>query len=441
MKVEYCSRYRDRVAFPKAGQFMIEAGVSSRVKTDARDSVCFSAPIISFQGGFSLAGTIVSPSAIDIDSTEIVVQFAAAPPVQCRRADFLAGCVIQSATLNLRVLKSEARSTVLYKLTCPYVSSIVLGQACTVIDYTDYSTLNVRAPLVFDMGQFEILYNERLNQALTIRHCDLITRKLSFVQTSAAGWLATDNVNIRDELPQQILTVVSTTTNTLTFAAGALSQANVGDWLRLRLPAYATVPASDSWSRRIVSVQASNRCTVFPNLPVFAATTVELLPFSYDNTYPVQIYDRLPKKPYKVKLESLTLPNQPLVNGNLSGISQLMIEMHNNDNSLMQKHMLNSNNLQIPESIWFAKLDPEALRFDSRLRFITCDTTQVSQNLILDLREPVRITIRLPDGYVYEPLESENASPAGTFQDLNITLIFHFEEITDVDEYELQGYR
>lgn len=430
MKYEFSSRFRNRIKNPEFGKFKIESSQITSKATTALDPVCLSAPMISWTGAFNQSGIIYQYSVLDSRSTEILVSFGVPVPIQAQTFDFLAGCILSSATLNLRILGSKALTSQILSLTCPQVDALVLGQVVNIQDYTTFNPLNIRAPTNYDVGQFSILYNETRNEYLKIANCDLDTRRLTLTQSTAPGWFPTDNLNIRDAPPLEIRGITASTTNTVTTTIPVTTQK--GNWIRMRLSNYLTQAASDSWSAQIVNI-FGNVITFFPPQPAPPSilATFEILEFSFDNAYSVQLHEPSKDSYFDVELETLCVPNIPIFNGDLRSIPYLLVELKSDGYSLANQHLINTNNPFVSESVWIAKLDNSLTQDRRYLRFNATNTVQRAQRLFLNNYDPFCLTVRLPNGRVLESLVADSVAPAQSFQDLNLCAIFNFEEVSN----------
>lgn len=426
MKFEFCSRFRNRNEDSTCGDYNVESAQRANDRFNALDPVCDAAPLYSWQAGFSATGTINASSAVDTQSTELIIVFGSLALI-ATTPNFLTGCIVSSTTFNVRISESYAISALVLRVTVPQNVTFTVGMAVTVADYTTFSPLNIRAPTTFDMGQCALLYNERLNTSIPILACDMTTRRLTFAPSAnTTSWLLTDQLNIRNANPSYVTTILAATLTTLTLNV-QLTQTH--DWVRLRLSNYNTQAASASWSRQIVNISGAT-ITLFPPLPTVPSvgSTVEILPFSYDNAYPMENYE-IPKASYfNVTLESLIVPNVRLANGDLTTISHLIVELRNETAIQSYRHFINSNNVYVQESVWIAKLDAQTLR-NKDLRFVVCDTNQKAQAMELNIMKPFQIILRMPNGKIFQPILSDNYMPQATWQDLNYVATF---EVTPV---------
>jgi hypothetical protein len=193
---------------------------------------------------------------------------------------------------------------------------------------------------------------------------------------------------------------------------------------------YLTSAQEDSWSRQIISVNVNtNTITFFPKLAVAPGIgdNIEFLPYSYDNNQPAQIYAQPNTVPYYARLESLMIPNTPIWNANLRSIPYLHIELNNAQSSYSNKHLVNSNNPNTQDSVWIVRLDPKVS--DSKyLRFIAVDTKQDQQKLMLNVSEPLILTIKIPGtGEIFRPIQDDTRMPQSSWPELNIYALFDFQ--------------
>jgi hypothetical protein len=427
MKFEFTSRFRNRKQYPSCGRFVVESAQGANTRFNSIDPVCLSAPMFSWVPNFSANGNILTFSANNVNTVEIIILFGALP-LQATVDNFMTGCILTSASLNLNVLESYLIAPLTVRVTVSGNWPLTIGQAVNVADYTSFSPLNVRAPLTFDFGKYRYLYNERLNQFLTIKEVNAKTRNFSFYETTAVGWLTTDNLNIRSEIPSYVVQVVGATSTTLVLNNPV---ANTNDWVRLRLANYSTQPISDSWSRQIYQIDAlGTTINFFPPINVLPAvgSIVEILPFSFDNAVPVENFE-IPKSSFfEVSLEALIIPNVDIVNGDLKSIPYIGVELKNEKSRQTYRHFINSNNPLTPECCWIAKVDAYSLTH-KELKFIVCNTEQKYQIMEMNINLPFEIILRLPNGKIFEPLLPDNSSPQQSWEELNFTAVFEMKPI------------
>lgn len=428
MKFEYKSKNRDRNEFPSCGNFYIEAALGANNRTSAFDPVCDAAPMISWTPTFSLSGTISSCTSC-YEVTELIVNFSNLGK-QFMTTDFLCGCVLSNSSYSARISHSYFLPSISnqfnLRIHLTNLINFTIGSTVSISDYTSFDPLNVRAPTNFDFGNFKILYNETTNQFINIASCDLYSRELYFSNPNVVGWSNTDNLNLRNAPPQQISTIASATSTSVTLNSTP-SFANLNDWIRLRLGSYTNANPTDSWFRQITSING-NTLTFYPALASIPSinSTIEILTFSYDNAFPVQVYDKSLIKPYYATLETLSVPNVQILNGNLQSTDYLNIEF-NNQSAISHRHLINSNNPLVSESIWVAKLDPNSLK-NSKLRFVMTESIQHSQKLLLNLNEAMHLIVKLSNGQYFQTLIPDTVSPQPPWPDLNISFIFDFQD-------------
>lgn len=430
MKFEFSSRYRDRNSDPKIGKFSIQSSTAARNKRDAIDPVCFAAPMIAWRSGFSYSCTIESTSAVDMHTTCLILNITLTE--QAKIKNFFCGAIFTTSnTLRLRILSSESLTSSLLKITVPNdnITSFRDGLSGTIIDYTIFPS-NIRVPLRYDLGQYKYIYNETRNEALTIVNVDMETRRCAVEETTAPGWTSTDNLTIRDEKPFGISVLAAgSTTSQIVLGSSIATTSNIGDYVRLRLSDYESQPFSDSWVREITNVDISGTILdIFPPVPIApaAGNVVEILSFSYDNFNPVQVYEGSNIQTWSVSMESLSIPNIPMKHGDLASIPYLLVELHNNQSSVSNRNLVNTNNPFLPQSIWIAKLDPSTTN-QKFLRFNNTDTQSHPQTLVLMIKEPLELTITLPNGAVLDTQDLDNKNPYSSWHDLNLWTVFDFQ--------------
>lgn len=427
MKFEINSEFRNRNLYPNCGDFVVETNNYQNSKTSAVDPVCNSMPIFSWVPNFNETGTIQTNSNINLEFTEFFILFNSIQ-VQSSIRDFLTGCILKSNTLNLKILRSKQIGPLLFQIICPKINSITIGETVTISDFTSFSNVIVRAPTNIDFGQYTILYNETRNDHVKIINCNLKTRILNIENKDLSTWTINDNLNIRNDLPLGLVNIVATTQNSFTISVN-LAKTNEFNWVRLRLANYSSSLLTDTWARRIISING-NVITFSPSLTVLPAinSLLEVLNFSYDNAYPLQNITNDITIPYYANLEMLTLPNIEIYNGSLMSIPHLLIELNNSNASVSQKHLINSNNPFVNESIWIAKLDPTSIG-NPELRFTTANTRQTDQKLIFNINEPLMIKVKLPNGKIFKPIVGDTLMPSAPIQDLNLKLVFDFKNV------------
>lgn len=421
---ELSSEFRNRNRFPRQGKFALDLNPPTLPKTNALDPVCFAMPIRSWQPGTNLNGTILNVSAHETpNQTSIMVQCTL--DAQGQQPDFFTGCVITSSsdvTLMQRVWRSKAISPTELLIQIKDRPSMNIGQTIVISDYTSFSPIYVRAPGWEDSGRSTphgnslgtLLYNETLNQTLTITGLDLDTRQLRFVETLAPGWLTSHQLNIRAAVPTIITTLTSQSSNVVLLAS-SLEPQNVGDWLRLRLTNYSTMPISNSWQRKIIAVNGNMITLDFAPPTTAPGSILELLDFGYDNAQGISINDQSMTMIWDVALESLLIPNTEIMWGNIKSCSHFAVGLSNQQSVISNKNIINSNNPWLQQTVFLCQV------VNSNDRWIKCHVAEnCIKRLILNIREPICLNVWLPNGREFKTVLSDGISPQPSVPDLQV---------------------
>ncbi len=421
------SQFRNRIKNPKQGRFAVMPNGPVQNKANALDPVSLAAPTHMFMAGFSYAATVLSATAHESDKLTTIV-LSIALDEQSQVENFLVGCILSSAadvTLMSRIEKSKAIGPTELSITVNHFPLLQVGQAVVITDYTSFAPLYVRAPGWEDVGQMHYLYNETLDEALTIIGMDIVTRELKFKETSAAGWNTTQQLTIRSAFPLVVVQLTAQTGNVLTITQ-PLGQDNVGDWIRLRLANYQTSNPNLSWMRKIIGV-VGNQITLFPAPPATVlGSFLELLAFSYDNAQAISVNDQSSTMIWDARLETLIIPNVEIFHGSLKTIPHLLVGLQNQNATISNKNIVNSNNPAVQQFVFEATLNPVS---DKR-RFVSCTLKdQGAKRLILNIREPICLNVWLPNGQEFDTILSDNASPVQCCPDLQITASFSLEPV------------
>lgn len=425
---EMNSNFRNRREFPHCGIFGVESSQGANDKINAIDPVCKSAPVLAWRPGFYTKARVETSSAINDSNTELIIRVDNYTEIDVFKKDMWVGCTINCIepfdNNNCRIIKSENIFKEVFKIIIAPQIHIVIDQLIQIVDYTQFERTYIRVPTCYDMGRYKYLYNESLNRAIEIKNIDLDTRSLRLVERSE-GWALDHNYCIRDELPICVGTINdSPDTNMVNVYDFQLNDENIGDWIRMRSYDYMNNPY-ESWMRQIIKI-SGNTIIFNPPLesPAPGGYQVEILPFSYDNYYPVQQYD-YPQlaTPFLVSLEKLIVPNVEIKHGNLSSIKFITIEMNNIFEGRTIKNLINSNNPNNPNACWVAMIDKNSNVNDKNAKFLTL-VCKDQQYLYLDFKNPLRITLRLDDGTIFEPVQTDTFAPVLSMPELNVTLFF-----------------
>jgi hypothetical protein len=397
--------------------------MENKAKNSALDPVCLSSPMLSWVPNYNALGIVDSVGILPDNVYELVLNITMT--VQCRTLNFFQGCVLSSTTplINMRCISSVCIDPSHVRINVISSADIPVGIAVSLKDYTTFNPPNVRAPTDHNMGMFSILYNETLDQFTEILSLDDKTRRLVLNETSLPGWSINDNINIRDATPIYWSTITSSTINSIT-ASTNIPESVIGDWIRIRLQDYSVEPIENSTKRQIVNVQG-NIVFVFPRFPTppLAGTKFEIMQFSYDNAHPIQSIESAFTRPFSISLVSISIPYCKIRDGDLDTLRILYLEFNDENESISQKNLINSNNPHVPEAGWRCLKDSSHNTGDF-IKFIPADIRLEPQRVYVNIQEPVKMTIRLENGVLFKPLEDDTKSPDQAWYDLNVIIEF-----------------
>lgn len=404
MKVLLNSKFRDRNVYPSCGQFVVSSTLNP-----SNDPVCKSAPVFTWSdGGFSLQASVTTCSQISQGKTLLVITFSLGIPERFKIEDYFAGCTINSSAI---VLTSECVNNNVFQLVTTSVN--VTG----IINVAD--TLWLRAPTRLNWAAYRYLHNDRDQTFAEIISIDPITRRF-ILRAQPVTWALNDPYSIRDALPLVRGFIITPGINSLELST--IGSARVNDWFRIVPPDYLTPNPID---RRISKIVNS---TIFFHPPLDTAPAFgevfEINQFSFDNVYPLQLMEPSKLSLYNVKCENLVLPNVKIYN-HTDELTLVTVEIHNDSSaSNSTKYLISSNHRDNNEAIFVI---PVVARGEWLL--IDSSYQAAAQPMLITLSDPLRVTIRLPDGKIFTPLQSDNKSPAASIDELNSMIMLELETV------------
>lgn len=429
-KIEITSRARNRNRFPKIGSFEVPTNSLEGTSTNWNDAVCLAAPMISWKAGFNITGTIRGASYQDDATTTLYL--ALVDIEQNKTENFLAGCI---ATIGgaRRYRVTHSRWTTPGEIMLKFDVSITftVGNSVTISDTTTITNpANIRAPTNFDFALHTILYNETRRQYRTITLCDMESRALLLDNMVLTGWNATDNFNLRSEIPEFYSTVATKPSNTsITFTVTPPSNRDYrGMWLRVCQTDYSVGSRRDVY--RLVLSVVGNLVTFTPIITTpLVGNTIEILKFSYDNEQPIQFKGKDIAAPYSASVEAISLPNIDYIGGSLSSLTHVGIEFGNQDAIHSTKHLTNTNNRFNDTSVWFC-LPKDDSKNGTRNSYIYSQPFQKEHKILFDIQEPM--TIRLINTTTGKELNTfipDNTMPIPSWPELNFSISMVFNKI------------
>jgi hypothetical protein len=311
----------------------------------------------------------------------------------------------------------------------------------TISDPTDVTTDSTNPQIFVPAGRTGynayanlLLYNETRGEYRAISYYDAVTHLLTLDASSnpVTGWLNTDVYSIRQEAPL-LTTVLTAVTSSSEVDLGAGASATAGEYYKyfVRIVNSAN-PALNGEVRQILSY--ANPPTIIVNPPFTALPVVgdivEILPFSYDNLFPMvytgSTVSQQQEVCYQIQLVSLILPNQILDTGRGSRIAYypyVYVEFNNiiGPNSGVN-NILYSNNPNAANALFYVPVRDISNQLSSS--FIRLDGIGATQTIKFKPNDSLRFAVRLPNGELYQTIIPETYSPLPPNSDIQISAEF-----------------
>jgi hypothetical protein len=247
----------------------------------------------------------------------------------------------------------------------------------------------------------------------------------------SAAWNVTDTYEIRKDPNVFYKSTTSNITKSTIDITSPPSVDLVGKYVRI------TDTASPLYNmvRRIVAYDpGTGTATITPYFPtaltpIVTPTTFEVLYFSYDNCYFVNMVSncRLSKGLYEIELRSIILPNVTVLTGyggRLVSYPYIYIEFGNLSGSV--NNILISNNPHASRALFKVPIYDIQPRVNSN--FLKIDRTNMPQLIQFNPYEDYFIRILMPNGepYIIQP---DNFSPLPPNPDLQLSVTFMVTKI------------
>lgn len=446
--LDFDSSYRNRTLWPEPGEFGVAISRSCPVnKYTALDPVSKATPIVSWTS--NLFDSTVSGPSVTVTVGPPLLQFANSNNVYTLQApagvfqenyNYYRHAVLVDNTdpaKRSRILEYKYLGSDRAQVTIGTDLSLAVGTSVSIFDPTSLAFLS-NSYIFVPTGSSgtddyfgQIIYNETLDEYRTIVGYDNITGLLEIGSPTLVGWSITDNYSIREQIPFAFTSAgVGSTANTVVILGASTSaRTYVGQFVRIVPAQYnSAIPAPGGETRRIVAYDGNTlTATVYPpfSTTVPAASKIEILSFSYDNTGSFVYKGTYENEPniYAIRLKSLSLPNRPLVAGNGGKIayypyvyveltpvdmpSNNMI-MSNNPNAINMMFKASLNNIQNPDDATFTHLNGD-------------DMTQV---FMFKVDTSFKVRVILPGGETFRTVDAERFSPAPPNPIAQISMLF-----------------
>jgi len=451
--LDFDSTYRNRKEWPQPAEFDLIISQSGRKgKASALDPVCESQPKATWtsnQFDADGGGATVVATPVANDSTPTVMLVRDAGAIQLQNIDgYYVGAIIGDGTSIRRVIEYKyigfnTATSIGTALITVDTAFTAVPASVTITDPTDVTLVN--NPIVFVPNGLSgnnsyynyILYDETTNTYRTITKYDSVTRLVTVNATSAVGWANTDTFSIRKSLPAAVGTIDGTSTVTSVINNGALVFGSLsttdnyyrGDFLRCRTLLQ---------SREITAYNATTGTfTVSPAFSSVPSGTYEILPFSYDNLNPFSYNGSTVSQEqdvcYEIELLDLVLPNQILNASEGSRIAfypYVYIELTSKTSSSANNlNILYSNNPNATKMLFRVAIDDISNQASSA--FIKNDGDGAKQTIKFKPNDSLHLSVRLPDGTLFQTILSETYSPAVPNPLIQISGMFSLKRLGD----------
>jgi hypothetical protein len=454
--IEVNSAYRNRSQFPLASSFVVPIAQSGdKTAATAVDPISNAAPQIIFTRFATLTGTL-APVASNVSlasgtSTVIV----AIPAVQnpSNVLNYYTGIIMRftnGASVEYHRIKEwrylkttggqNSYEVTLYSSISaaqqPNVSTISMADPTDVADPTN---INMYIPNSVSADNFyvnNIIFNQNLNQWLYIKYYDGSITHLAQLDSTRGRytpgtWLLTHTYILRNEPPIQYgQTIVGLTTTTATIVPLTPITANgdyVGNFIRLL--------STGQIVRIIAYIASTNTITVSPAFSAIPAGLYEMLQFTRDNegflTFNNSFAAIREAVCYDISLVNVVLPNFTIqvAQGSRSlYYPYIYVEFRSEKNSDRQgSNSIISNNPNAQRALFRALLNDNV---DSDISpFVRLDGNGMVQRIKLDPQSSYTFSVRLPDGSLFETIQTEYFSPRAPNPLAQISAMFSFERV------------
>lgn len=423
--IDINSAHRNRQQYPNPGDFVVKSTSTSHC--NEINGVTAEDPVINGYPLHIFYGNIVTSASNFAGGTQTKPILNATPNVDYRGIllnDTTTGdsAYIQNydkitgvATLGITGFSNSFSSSDAYSITDPSTSGSIYFSGGSNLDnaYVGYYL-------------FDITIGEK--RAITEYNGD--TCIITVEQPFSAAWAINDLYEIRKD-PNIFMNSVtnSITINTILIASPPTKDL-VGKYVRI------TETTSNLYNqvRRITAYDTlTGIATVYPafngTLPVVVNTSFEVLLFSYDNSYFINMISncRLDKGMYEIELRSLILPNVTILTGyggRLVSYPYIYIEFGNLSGSV--NNILISNNPYATKALFKVPIYDIQPRINSN--FLKIDRTNMPQMIYFNPYEDYYFKIIMPNG---EPflIQPDNMSPLPPNPDLQVSVTFMANKI------------
>lgn len=423
--IDIDSTYRNREQYPNPSDFVVKS--TSTNHCDEINGVTAQDPVINGYPMLIFDGNVITTSGTFAGGTP------STPILDLSLTQNFRGALLKDTTIN------ESAYIRLYNMTT-HEATLALARfsptfsttdSYTITDPSTPSSIYISGGSSYDntyVGYY--LFDVTINENRPIIGYDGDLAILTLASPFSGAWNINDRYEIRRDPNVFYNFITSDITKSSIQILNPPSNDLIGKYVRIT---QTTSPLYNTIRRIIAYNPATGMATITPyypiTVPITDMTSYEVLYFSYDNCYFVNMVSncRLDKGLYEIELRSIILPNTTVLGGyggRLVLYPYIYIEFGNLYGSV--NNILVSNNIHAQKAIFKVPIYDIQPRLNSN--FLKIDRTNMPQMIQFNPYEDYYIKIILPDGDLFLT-QPDDFSPLPPNPDLQISITFMVTKI------------
>jgi hypothetical protein len=449
--IEMTSSSRDRTKYLKAGEFEVYTQSGNKDKFSAIDPVSDAAPIALLNNAFdiltpatTISGTVVRTTNVGYTSspTKLVVLFTANQVSTV--LNYYTGAILvwnDGADKPFKRITDYSyldSNRGIFTLESAYSATIKNGDTVTITNPSDSSFIYIPSGSSIDNYYVNYyLHDETIGEYSLISYYDSTTKLAQLSSAFSGAWAITDRYCIRKNKPSEVNTLSSSTTSSFVLPAASNSLDNFykGDFIRI------TSGTQINQIRRIITFTGSTLTgTVYPAFALApGAATYEILQFTRDNVFPLNYTGSNIQEmdSYEIDLINVILPNKVLnsiCGGKITQLPYVYVEFGNvNSTGSGQRGLIYSNNPNSVKMLFRATMDDTTNICNAP--FIKIDGDKMTQSIRFKPNDNLKFSIRLPNGDIFDTIDSEQYSPLPPNPNIQISALFEIKSVEKPEKY------
>ena len=285
-----------------------------------------------------------------------------------------------------------------------------------------------------DIDQFYngfIIEDETLKEFRYVISYNSFTRTVTIDSPFSIGWAVTDSYSLRKSRPKEQNTFIGVPNPAPTYT---VVQLNPAAPVTEDYTDYYLYPREGTQVYLITSHNlATNVITINPNpgASFSAGSAYDILQFSRDNVVAMS-YSGTPVGPsnYEIELVDLILPNVELKTGTrVSFYPYFFVEFSNaNGSTTVDRNIIYSNNPNSTKQLFVAPIDDTSNPLTSRFLKLS-QGSSMRQVVRFNPYDNIIFSLTLPNGSLFETLESDKYSPLPPSPELQVSAIFSIKRL------------